>query len=63
MFDFLKIGGKAPTALILCAAWAAALSTFVASAFGLGSFDAVGAGMLTGAASALYYGRRRSDGK
>ena len=63
MFDFLKIGGKAPTALILCAAWAAALSTFVASAFGLGSFDAVGAGMLTGAASALYYGRRRRDGK
>jgi hypothetical protein len=61
MFDFMKAGGKAPTALILCAAWASALCTFVASAFGLGSFDAVGAGMLTGAASALYYGRRRND--
>tara|TARA_R110000751_G_scaffold53101_2_gene115302 strand:+ start:238 stop:417 length:180 start_codon:yes stop_codon:yes gene_type:complete len=59
----LKAGGKAPTALILVAAWSAALSTFVFAAFGLGAFDATGAGLLTAGASALYYGRRRSDGK
>jgi len=63
MLDWLKIGGKAPTALILVAAWASALVTFVCASFGLASFDAAGAGLLTGAASALYYGRRRSDGK
>jgi hypothetical protein len=61
MFDFMKTGGKAPTALILCAAWASAIGTFVAAAFGLAEFDNVGAGLLTGAASALYYGRRKSD--
>lgn len=62
MLDFLKTGGKAPTALILVAAWTAALTTFVCSAFGFASFDAAGAALLTGASSALYYGRRRSDG-
>ena len=62
MFDFLKTGGKAPTALILCATWASALVTFVCAAFGVASFDAAGAGLLTGAASALYYGRRRQSG-
>lgn len=62
MFDFMKPGGKAPTALILCAAWGSALVTFVSAAFGFATFDSVGAGMLTGAASALYYGRRRNDG-
>ena len=61
MFDFMKAGGKAPTALILCSAWAAALGTFVGAAFGFAEFDNVGAGLLTGAASALYYGRRRND--
>ena len=60
MLDFLKAGGKAPTALILVATWACALVVFVASAFGFAAFDATGAGLLTGAASALYYGRRRS---
>jgi len=62
MLSWLKAGGKAPTALILMAAWAAALSAFVFAAFGLADFNAAGAGLLTGAASALYYGRRRSDG-
>lgn len=59
----MKISKKAPTALILCAAWAAVLTTFLAAAFGLAAFDSVGAGLITGTASALYYGRRRSDGE
>ncbi len=54
-------GGKAPTALILCATWGVALFTFTAAAFGWAEFDNVGAGLLTGAASALYYGRRRDS--
>tara|TARA_R110000796_G_scaffold114796_4_gene226737 strand:+ start:1262 stop:1450 length:189 start_codon:yes stop_codon:yes gene_type:complete len=61
VLDFLKSGGKAPTALILVAAWACALVAFVGSSFGFATFDATGAGLLTGAASALYYGRRLSD--
>ena len=61
MLAFLKPGGKAPTALILCATWSVALFTFTAAAFGWAEFDNVGAGLLTGAASALYYGRRRGD--
>ncbi len=63
MFGFLKEGGKAPTALILVASWTCALVTFLFAAFGLATFDAAGAGLLTGASSALYYGRRRLDGK
>ena len=59
----LKPGSKAPTALILVSVYSAALIAFLAEAFGLGSFNAAGAGMLTGAASALYYGRRRSEEK
>lgn len=61
MLDFFKPGGKAPTALILCATWGVALFTFTAAAFGWAQFDNVGAGLLTGAASALYYGRRKDD--
>jgi len=59
MPSFMKSGGKAPTALILCATWGVALFTFTAAAFGWAEFDNVGAGLLTGAASALYYGRRK----
>jgi hypothetical protein len=57
----LKPGSKAPTALILVSVYAASLVAFLAEAFGFGTFNAAGAGLLTGAASALYYGRRRSD--
>ena len=62
MFQWLKPGGKAPTAAILVCAWGAALVTFCGEAFGFATFNATGAGRLTAAASALYYGRRRSDG-
>ena len=61
LLQWFKPGGKAPTALILVAVYAAALVAFIGDAFGFATFNATGAGLLTAAASALYYGRRRSD--
>ena len=61
MLQWIKPGGKAPTAAILVLTWGAALVAFCGDAFGFASFNATGAALLTGEASALYYGRRRSD--
>lgn len=58
----LSPGSKAPTAAILVAVYAAGLVAFLAETFGLGTVPSTALGMLTGAASALYYGRRRDDG-
>ena len=55
-------GDKAPTAAILVAVYVAGIVAFMAETFGFGTVPSTALGMLTGAASALYYGRRKDDG-